>query len=137
MISGLSHISIVVRDLNAARVRLKELYDLALGDPFVNQEQGVRMAYIDLGNARIELMEPLRPDSPVGKFLERNPRGGLHHVCLAVDDVDALSRSLAEKGVSVLGRGAERNVHGDRIAFVHPNDFLGALLELEEHKNEN
>jgi len=137
MISGLSHISIVVRDLNAARVRLKELYDLTLGDPLVNQEQGVRMAYVDLGNARIELMEPLRPDSPVGKFLERNPRGGLHHVCLAVDDVDALSRSLGEKGASVLGRGAERNVHGERIAFVHPNDFLGALLELEEHKNEN
>jgi methylmalonyl-CoA/ethylmalonyl-CoA epimerase len=135
MITGLSHVSIVVRDLDAARARLKEHYGLELSKARVNEEQGVRIGYVDLGNARIEVMEPLRADSPVAKFLERNPKGGIHHLCLAVDDVDALAHTLTEKGVRVLGGGqAQLNVHGERIAFVHPNDFLGALVELEEHK---
>jgi methylmalonyl-CoA/ethylmalonyl-CoA epimerase len=132
-INGLSHVSLVVPDLRAAAKRLKELYGLELGDEKVNEEQGVRLAYVDLGNARIELMEPLRPASPVAKFLERNPKGGIHHLCLAVDSVDAITAAVRGKGVRVLGDGRpQHNVHGERIAFVHPGDFLGALLELEE-----
>ena len=101
----------------------------------VNEEQGVRMAYVELPNARIELMEPLRPDSPISKFLERNPTGGIHHICVNVNDVAAAGTGLARKGVRILGEGKEsRNVHGERIAFVHPKDFLGVLLELEEHR---
>jgi methylmalonyl-CoA/ethylmalonyl-CoA epimerase len=101
----------------------------------VNEEQGVRMAYVELPNARIELMEPLRPDSPISKFLERNPAGGIHHFCVNVDDVAAAGAGLARKGVRILGEGKEnRNVHGERIAFVHPKDFLGALVELEEKR---
>ena len=100
-----------------------------------NEQQGVRLAYVELPNARIELMEPLRPDSPVSKFLEKNPAGGIHHFCLGVDDVPATAAAIAGKGARVLGAGQEqRNVHGERIAFVHPKDFLGALVELEEHK---
>jgi methylmalonyl-CoA/ethylmalonyl-CoA epimerase len=79
-------------------------------------------------------MEPSRPDSPIAKFLERNPTGGIHHFCLGVDSVDDVSKSLVAKGVRVLGDGKQSNVHGERIAFVHPKDFLGALVELEEHK---
>jgi methylmalonyl-CoA/ethylmalonyl-CoA epimerase len=95
----------------------------------------VRLAYVDLGNSRIELMEPSRPDSPIAKFLERNPAGGIHHFCLAVDSVDAAAQALGAKSVRVLGEGkVQRNVHGERIAFVHPRDFLGALVELEENK---
>jgi methylmalonyl-CoA/ethylmalonyl-CoA epimerase len=101
----------------------------------VNAEQGVRLAYLDLGNGKIELIEPLRPDSPVSKFLERNPKGGIHHLCLGVEDVEAAARALAQNGVRVLGEGRpQRNVAGAAIAFIHPGDFLGALVELEQHK---
>jgi methylmalonyl-CoA/ethylmalonyl-CoA epimerase len=133
MITALSHVSIAVPSLKAAAQRLKEIYGLEAGAVKVNEEQGVRMAYVELPNARIELMEPLRPDSPISKFLERNPAGGIHHFCVNVDDVAAAGAGLARKGVRILGEGKEnRNVHGERIAFVHPRDFLGALLELEE-----
>jgi len=99
-----------------------------------NPEQGVRLAYVELGAARIELIEPSRPDSPIAKFLERNPNGGIHHFCLGVDDVDATVAGLAQNGVRALGSGKpQHNVAGERIAFVHPGDFLGALVELEEH----
>ena len=134
MITGLSHVSIVVPDLWAAAQRLGEVYGLTLGETKVNEQQGVWLAYVELGNARIELMEPARPDSPVSKFLERNPAGGIHHFCLEVDNVEAATKAIGEKGVRVLGEGRpQRNVHGQSIAFVHPKDFLGALVELEEH----
>jgi methylmalonyl-CoA/ethylmalonyl-CoA epimerase len=134
MITGLSHVSIVVPDLAAALAKLRATYGLIAGEIKVNDEQGVRMTYIDLGNAKIELMEPSRAGSPVAKFLERNPKGGIHHFCLGVDSVDATVSELTGAGVQVLGGGkAQVNVHGERIAFVHPKDFLGALIELEEH----
>jgi methylmalonyl-CoA/ethylmalonyl-CoA epimerase len=134
MITGLSHVSIAVPSLEAAAERLNALYGLAVGEPRVNEEQGIRLAYIDLGNARIELMEPTRADSSISKFLEHHPAGGIHHFCLNVDDVVATATGVAAKGVRVLGESSEtRNVHGERIAFVHPKDFYGALVELEEH----
>jgi methylmalonyl-CoA/ethylmalonyl-CoA epimerase len=137
MITGLSHVSLAVPSLEAAAKRLKEVYGLEIGSVAVNEEQGVRMAYVELANARIELMEPSRPDSPVAKFLEKHPGGGIHHFCLNVDDVPAEVAGIAQKGARVLGAGKEsRNVHGERIAFVHPGDFLGALVELEENKAE-
>ena len=133
MITGLSHVSIAVPSLEAAAKRLKETYGLQVGAAKVNEEQGVRLAYVELPNARIELMEPLRPDSPISKFLQKNPAGGIHHFCVNVEDVAATGAGLARKGVRILGEGKEsRSVHGDRIAFVHPKDFLGALVELEE-----
>lgn len=133
MIKGLSHVSLVVPSLEGAAKRLKDLYGLDVGPAKLNEEQGVRLAYVDLPNARIELMEPSRPDSPVSKFLERNPKGGIHHFCLAVDDVAATVAGITAGGAQILGGGKEgRNVHGERIAFVHPKDFLGALVELEE-----
>src|SRR5215470_11557368 len=121
MITGLGHVSIVVPDLEAAARTLHEKYGLAVGPRQVNAEQGVRLAYVELAGSKIELMEPSRPDSPVAKFLERNPKGGIHHFSLNVDD-----------GVRVLGGGKpQHNVAGERIAFIHPGDFLGALVELE------
>jgi len=133
MITGLSHVSIAVPSLEAAAKRLKDIYGLTTGKIAVNEQQGVRMAYVELPNARIELMEPSRSDSPIAKFLERNPAGGIHHFCLNVDDVLATSADIVQKGARVLGDGKPQlNVHGERIAFVHPKDFLGALVELEE-----
>ena len=134
MITGLSHVSIVVPDLTAALEKMRATYGLTAGEIKVNDEQGVRMTTIDLGNAKIELMEPSRPDSPIAKFLERNPKGGIHHFCLGVDSVEQTTNTLIAAGVQVLGAGkVQLNVHGERIAFVHPKDFLGALIELEEH----
>ena len=130
---GFSHVSIVVPDIEAAARTLKERYGLIVGERLVNEQQGVRLAYIAVGNASIELMEPSRPDSPVTKFLERNPRGGIHHFSLHVEDVDAAAKDFASKGVRILGDGTpQRNAAGERIAFIHPHDFLGALVELEE-----
>lgn len=136
-ITGLSHVSIVVPDLAAALEKLRALYGLSAGEIMVNAEQGVRMTYIDLGNAKIELMEPSRVDSPIAKFLERNPKGGIHHFSLGVDSIEATTKELTAAGAQVLGsRKVQLNVHGERIAFVHPKDFLGALIELEEHTAE-
>jgi methylmalonyl-CoA/ethylmalonyl-CoA epimerase len=133
MFTGFSHVSIVVPDLEAAARQLKDVYGLEVGERKVNVEQGVRLAYVDLGNAKIELMEPSRPDSPVAKFLERNPRGGIHHLSLNVDNVEATGRALGGKGVDLLGDGTSRyNVNSERIAFIHPRDFLGCLVELEQ-----
>ena len=137
MFKNLSHISIVVPSLDAAAMRLAETYGLQIGAISVNEQQGVRMAYVDLGNAKIELMEPLRADSPVAKFLDRNPKGGIHHFCVGVASVDAARAELSGKGAQVLGDGKPQyNVHGERIAFIHPRDFLGALVELEEQAKE-
>ena len=135
MITGFSHVSIAVPSLEAAAGRLRELYGLAVGNAMVNEEQGIRLAYVELGNARIELMEPARPDSSISRFLEHHPGGGIHHFCLNVDEMVTAAAAIAGKGARVLGEAGEtRNVHGELIAFVHPKDFFGALVELEEHK---
>jgi methylmalonyl-CoA/ethylmalonyl-CoA epimerase len=134
IVTGFNHVAIVVPDLDAAAHMLAEKYGLQVGERMVNAAQGVRLAFIEFGNAKIELMEPTRPDSPVSKFLERNPKGGIHHFSLNVDDMDETARALGTAGVRILGNGKpQSNVAGERIAFVHPADFLGALVELEEH----
>ncbi|MGH6771378.1 MAG: VOC family protein [Xanthobacteraceae bacterium] len=130
-----SHVSIVVPDIEAAARTLADKYGLVTGERHLNEQQGVRLAYVDLGNAKIELMEPSRLDSPISKFLERNPKGGIHHFSLCVDDVDATVRNLNARDVRVLGDGKrQHNVVGEKIAFIHPQDFFGALVELEEHR---
>lgn len=134
MITGISHVSIVVPDIEVAARVLADRYGLGTGPRMVNEQQGVRLAYVELPGARIELMEPSRANSPVAKFLERNPRGGIHHFSLSVDNVGVATENLRDKGVRVLGDGKpQRNIAGDAIAFIHPADFLGALVELEEH----
>ncbi len=134
MAKNLSHVSIVVPNLEAAIETMRAVHGLAAGPIKENLQQGVRLAYIDLGNSKIELMQPLIAESPVGKFLAKHPGGGLHHLCFGVDQVAAETDALAEKGLRVLGDGKPAyNVHGQRIAFVHPADFFGALLELEQN----
>jgi methylmalonyl-CoA/ethylmalonyl-CoA epimerase len=135
MIIGFSHVSIVVPDIEAAARMLADRYGLAVGARMVNEQQGVRLAYIELAGGRIELMQPSRPDSPIAKFLERNPKGGIHHLALGVDDMDRTAHTLSANGVRLLGDGKpQHNVAGERIAFIHPADFLGALVELEQHE---
>ena len=135
MIAGFSHVSIVVPDLEAAVRTLAERYGLSVGERMVNEQQGVRLAYVELAGGKIELMQPSRPGSPIAKFLERNPKGGIHHFSLNVDDMEQTARALGASGVRILGDGnPQYNVEGERIAFVHPADFLGVLVELEQHE---
>ena len=129
----LSHISIVVPDLEAAIKTMREVYGLASGEIGENRQQGVRLAYVDLGNSKIELMQPLTADSPIGRFLAKHPAGGLHHLCLGVADVVPVTTELRKKGVRILGDGKPAyNIHGQQIAFIHPQDFFGALVEIEQ-----
>lgn len=129
----LSHISIVVPNLEAAIKTMREIYGLASGEIGENQQQGVRLAYVDLGNSKIELMQPLTADSPIGRFLAKHPAGGLHHLCLGVADVVPIMTELRGKGVRVLGEVKPAyNIHGQQIAFIHPQDFFGALVEIEQ-----
>src|SRR4051794_3245044 len=128
MITGFSHVSIVVPDIEAAARMLAEKFGLAVGARMTNEQQGVRLAYIELTGGRIELMQPSRSDSPIAKFLKRNPKGGIHHLALGVDDMERTAQALAANGVRLLGDGKpQHNVAGERIAFIHPADFLGAL----------
>jgi methylmalonyl-CoA/ethylmalonyl-CoA epimerase len=132
MFTHLAHVSIAVPDLQAAIDMLKSRYGLAAGEVMENAQQQVRMTYIELANARIELMSPTGADSPIAAFLARNPRGGIHHFSLGTDDVAAAAAGLSAAGVQVLGDAStQRNVHGEPIAFIHPKAFLGALVEME------
>lgn len=128
---GLSHIAIAVPDLAAAVATLQSRLGLVAGPVHENPQQGVRLCFIDLGNARIELISPLSEKSPIARFLEKNPQGGLHHLALSVGDLDQAITLAASAGARQAG-DIGRNVHGDRIAFLSPRDLLGALVELEE-----
>ena len=102
---SLSHLSIVVPDLEAAIETMRYIHGLESGPIAENQQQGVRLVYIDLGNSKIELMQPLIAESPVGRFLAKHPGGGMHHVCFGVDEVAAETDALKQKGLRVLGDG--------------------------------
>ena len=98
-----------------------------------NQAQGVELAYVTLANVKLELMQPMRADGPVGRFLGKNPKGGLHHVSFGVDSLDGLLDALALSGVHSVSAQGSLNVHGEPISFLHPKDFLGVLVEIEQH----
>jgi methylmalonyl-CoA/ethylmalonyl-CoA epimerase len=133
MFKGLSHVAIAVPDLDKAIDGLAATYGLTAGSIYENEEQGVRLAYVELGNSRIELIQPTRAEGPIAAFIEKHPAGGLHHVSLYVDDVPVTIDALAKREVSVIGGGkVGKNAHGDAIAFIHPKSFLGTLLEVEE-----
>lgn len=136
MKKDLSHISIVVPDLEAAIKTMREVYGLASGDISENVQQGVRLTYIDLGNSKIELIQSLTADSPIGRFLAKHPAGGLHHFCLGVAEITPVTAALRRKGVRFLGDGMPAyNIHGQEIAFIHPADFFGSLVEIEQHQS--
>ena len=130
MPSSLSHVGIAVPDLDAAITHFTARLGVAPGPVLINEVQRVRLVQFDLGNARIELLSPLTDDGPVAAFLARNPKGGLHHVALASDDLDGDLALHQAAGVRVLAPPSV-NVFGKRIAFLHPSDMLGILVELE------
>jgi len=133
MIGRLNHIAIAVKDLAAASAAYRDTLGASVSQPLPQPEHGVTVVFIDLPNTKVELIEPLGASSPIVKFLERNPDGGMHHVCFEVDDIIAARDRLLGQGARVLGDGEPRiGAHGKPVLFLHPKDFSGALIELEQ-----
>jgi methylmalonyl-CoA/ethylmalonyl-CoA epimerase len=126
-------VAIVVPDLAAASRLYRRVLDACVSDPQALPAHGVTVVFIDLPNTRIELLEPLGPTSPVRSFLDRNPAGGMHHVCYEVEDIIAARDRLRAEGARVLGDGEPRlGAHDKPVLFLHPKDFCGTLIELEQ-----
>jgi methylmalonyl-CoA/ethylmalonyl-CoA epimerase len=137
MIGRLNHVAIAVPDLAAAAAKYRDLLGADVGAPQVLAEHGVTVVFVQLPNTKIELMQPLGADSPIGKFLEKNPGGGMHHLCFEVNDIEDAAAQLIAGGARVIGDGAPKlGAHGLPVLFLHPRDFDGTLIELEEVKPE-
>jgi methylmalonyl-CoA/ethylmalonyl-CoA epimerase len=133
MIGRLNHVAIVVPDLAAASGIYRRVLGVRVSEPCALAAHGVTVVFVELPNTRIELLEPLGADSPVRGFLERNPAGGMHHLCYEVDDIVAARDRLAAEGARVLGDGEPRlGAHDKPVLFLHPKDFCGTLIELEQ-----
>ena len=133
MIGRLNHVAIAVPDLKAARAAYQGILGADVSEPEDLPEHGVTVAFVTLPNTRIELLHPLGDTSPLSGFLARNPAGGLHHVCYEVRDIMAARDRLLADGARILGDGEPRTgAHGKPVLFLHPKDFDGALIELEE-----
>jgi methylmalonyl-CoA/ethylmalonyl-CoA epimerase len=131
MIGRLNHVAIAVPDLAAASAVYRDTFGATVSAPVAQPEHGVTTVFIDLPNTKIELIAPLGQASPIAAFLERNPAGGFHHLCYEVEDVRAAARELAAGGARILGE-VKTGAHGKPVIFLHPRDFLGTLIELEQ-----
>jgi methylmalonyl-CoA/ethylmalonyl-CoA epimerase len=133
MIGRLNHVAIVVPDLAAASGLYRRVLGTRVSEPHALSAHGVTAVFVELPNTRIELLEPLGDASPVRGFLDRNPAGGIHHVCYEVDDIIAARDRLRAEGARVLGDGEPRpGAHDKPVLFLHPKDFCGTLIELEQ-----
>lgn len=133
MIGKLNHVAIVVPELAAASALYRSSFGADVSEPKDLPDQGVTTVFVNLPNTKIELLHPLGEGSPVAKFLEKNPRGGIHHVCYEVEDLPAAIAKLQADGMTVLGNGKPSiGAHGLPVVFLHPKDALGTLVELEE-----
>jgi methylmalonyl-CoA/ethylmalonyl-CoA epimerase len=133
MIGRLNHVAIAVRDIDKAAAVYRDTLGADVSAAVPQPEHGVTTVFITLPNTKIELLEPLGDGSPIAKFLERNPDGGMHHVCYEVDDIIAVRDRLHAAGARVLGDGEPRlGAHDKPVLFLHPKDFCGTLIELEQ-----
>lgn len=133
MIGKLNHVAIVVPDLSAASRLYRETLGATVSPPVDLPEHGVTTVFVDLPNTRIELLHPLGAQSPIANFLANNPAGGMHHLCYEVEDILAARDRLRSTGARVLGDGEPRTgAHGKPVLFLHPRDFCGTLVELEQ-----
>jgi methylmalonyl-CoA/ethylmalonyl-CoA epimerase len=133
MIGRLNHVAIAVPDLAAAAAKYRDTLGAGVSAPLALPEHGVTTVFVNLPNTKIELLEPLGENSPIAKFLERNPEGGIHHLCYEVDDIRAARDRLKADGARVLGDGEPKiGAHGKPVLFLHPKDFNGTLVEIEE-----
>ena len=133
MIGRLNHVAIVVPDLDAAAAVYRETLGARVSPPQALPVHGVTVVFVELPNAKIELLQPLGADSPVRAFLDKNPAGGMHHVCYEVEDIIAARDRLRASGARVLGDGEPHlGAHDKPVLFLHPKDFCGTLIELEQ-----
>ncbi len=133
MIGRLNHLAIAVPDLEAASAQYRDVLGARVGDPQPEPDHGVTVVFIELPNTKIELLHPLGENSPIRAFLDKNPAGGIHHVCYEVEDIIAARDHLQASGARVLGDGEPKiGAHGKPVLFLHPKDFNGALTELEQ-----
>jgi methylmalonyl-CoA/ethylmalonyl-CoA epimerase len=133
MLGRLNHVAIAVPDLAAAATIYRDTLGASVSAPQVLPEHGVTVVFIDTGNTKIELLEPLGEASPIAAFLAKHPSGGMHHVCYEVDDILAARDHLKAAGARVLGDGDPKTgAHGKPVLFLHPKDFCGTLVELEQ-----
>lgn len=133
MIGKLNHVAVAVPDLVAAATTYRNNLGAKVSEPQALPEHGVTVVFVELGNTRIELMEPLGESSPIAKFLKNNPAGGMHHLCYEVADIIAARDRLKRAGARVLGSGEPAiGAHGKPVLFLHPRDFCGTLIELEQ-----
>ena len=133
MIGNLNHVAVVVPDLDAASAVYRDTLGARVTEPVDLPAQGVTIVFVELPNTKIELLQPLGDESPVAKFLERNPDGGPHHLCYEVDDILSARDQLVAAGARVLGDGEPRNgAHDKPVLFLHPKDFCGTLIEIEQ-----
>ncbi|MFN0263507.1 methylmalonyl-CoA epimerase [Tepidamorphus sp. 3E244] len=133
MIGRLNHVAIAVPDIDKAAAVYRDTLGADISDKVPQPDHGVNTVFINLPNTKIELLEPLGEGSPINKFLERNADGGIHHICYEVDDIIAARDKLVENGARILGSGEPKiGAHGKPVLFLHPKDFNGALVELEQ-----
>ncbi len=133
MLGRLNHVAIAVKDLAAASAVYRDTLGAKLSTPQTLPEHGVTVVFVELPNTKIELLEPLGADSPIARFLEKNADGGIHHICYEVVDIIASRDHLIGQGARVLGNGEPRiGAHGKPVLFLHPKDFCGTLVELEQ-----
>ncbi|MEQ1652302.1 MAG: methylmalonyl-CoA epimerase [Hyphomicrobium sp.] len=133
MIGRLNHVAIAVKDIAAASAVYRNALGAKVGPVTQQPEHGVSVVFVELPNTKIEFLEPLGENSPIAKFVEKNPDGGIHHVCYEVDDIIAARDQLKAQGARVLGDGNPKiGAHGKPVLFLHPKDFLGTLTELEQ-----
>lgn len=133
MIGRLNHVAIVVPDLTAASALYRQVLGARVSESHPLPAHGVTVVFVELPNAKVELLEPLGAESPVRGFLERNPAGGMHHLCYEVDDIIAARDRLRAEGARVLGDGEPHlGAHDKPVLFLHPKDFCGTLIELEQ-----
>ena len=133
MIGRLNHVAIAVPDIAAASAQYRDTLGARISAAEPQPAHGVTTVFIELPNTKIELLEPLGANSPIAKFLERNPDGGIHHLCYEVDDIIAARDRLKAAGARVLGDGKPKiGAHGKPVLFLHPKDFNGTLVELEQ-----
>ncbi|MCZ6889839.1 MAG: methylmalonyl-CoA epimerase [Gammaproteobacteria bacterium] len=133
MIGRLNHVAIAVPDLSQAAALYRDTLGATVTEPLPLPDHGVTTVFVELPNSKIELIHPLGEGSPIENFLQRNPKGGIHHICYEVQDLAAAIEVMKTQGMTVLGNGEPSiGAHGLPVVFLHPKDFLGALIELEE-----
>ena len=133
MLGRINHIAIAVPDLAAATTTYRDVLGAAVSQVQTLPQHGVRVVFVNLPNSKVELLEPLDDNSPIAAFLEKNPAGGMHHICYEVEDIIFARDSLKAAGARILGDGEPKvGAHGKPVLFLHPKDFCGTLVELEE-----